>query len=193
MREGLELRLDLTSQFAHKQTPAADGPTLMLCQGLRARASTPMSLPVRTTTRSWRIAGIGCSSSRLQKCGGGGRAGRKSPWLPACAIRQTHGPLRRSRLPDALDRLSAQKKNQQRLGALRPARPLTVGRAACVLDQNGRSSAPAGETAAAGVPESPFGEPSRSPRSLPASGAARALSNRIWRALSTTTSRRFSC
>jgi len=41
-----------TIGFAQKQAPAAGGPTLMLCQGLRARASTPTSLPVRTNLRS---------------------------------------------------------------------------------------------------------------------------------------------
>jgi hypothetical protein len=36
------------SAFAQKQAPAADRPTRMLCQGLRARASTHTSLPVGT-------------------------------------------------------------------------------------------------------------------------------------------------
>ena len=35
--------------IAQGGAPAAGGPTLMLCQGLRARASTRTSLPVRTT------------------------------------------------------------------------------------------------------------------------------------------------
>jgi hypothetical protein len=37
--------------------PAADVPALMVCQGLRARASTPTSLPVRTIWSSaWAVS-----------------------------------------------------------------------------------------------------------------------------------------
>ena len=45
-------RLRGTAASAQKEAPAADGPTLMLCQRLRARASTHTSLPVRTTAGS---------------------------------------------------------------------------------------------------------------------------------------------
>ena len=48
---------------------------------------------------------------------------------------------------------------QEKSWGLRPARPRTVGRAAWLVDQNGTSSAPASEAAAAETPASPSREP----------------------------------
>jgi hypothetical protein len=79
---------------AQKEAPAADGPTLMLCQGLRPRASTPTSLPVRTISTTvgaaTRRPSAGSPKSSLTLVSSG-----PSEW-PRCV-----GTARLERTPDA--------------------------------------------------------------------------------------------